>query len=232
MPNFKRDFGLDDDMGSLDDDMIEQRLVPAARDDLARSRQQLLATIVLMGINRIVVTDGKINAKIKFQFQAKENQQMTASAYDYVKTGNVYTSDGKYDQGNEGEWNQGSSSQGSWQGASSTGKDYAKGEYTSSVTPDVRVTSQVDTSSTGSIQASGQIMGEVSINFKSDVFPLEKLVDSGQLQQLQNAQAGGRPARQRAAGDAPAAGAPANAPQQAGGNPPPQQGTPPAPRST
>jgi hypothetical protein len=31
---------------------------------LASSRQQLLATMVLMGINRIVVTDGKISAKI------------------------------------------------------------------------------------------------------------------------------------------------------------------------
>ena len=31
---------------------------------LASSRQQLLSTMVLMGINRIVVTDGKISAKI------------------------------------------------------------------------------------------------------------------------------------------------------------------------
>lgn len=31
---------------------------------LASSRQQLLATMVLMGINRIVVTDGKIKAKL------------------------------------------------------------------------------------------------------------------------------------------------------------------------
>jgi hypothetical protein len=32
------------------------------RGGLARQRQQLVATMVLMGINRIVVTDGKINA--------------------------------------------------------------------------------------------------------------------------------------------------------------------------
>jgi hypothetical protein len=31
---------------------------------LASSRQQLLATMVLMGINRIVVTDGRISARI------------------------------------------------------------------------------------------------------------------------------------------------------------------------
>lgn len=38
------------------------RKKPARR--LASSRQQLLATMVLMGINRIVVTDGKIHAKL------------------------------------------------------------------------------------------------------------------------------------------------------------------------
>ena len=36
----------------------ENELVPAARE-----RQQLLATTILMGINRIIVTDGKINFK-------------------------------------------------------------------------------------------------------------------------------------------------------------------------
>lgn len=32
---------------------------------LSRNRQQLLATMVLMGINRIVVTDGRIGAKLR-----------------------------------------------------------------------------------------------------------------------------------------------------------------------
>ena len=37
---------------------------PAAIKRLATQRQQLLATMVLMGINRIVVTDGKIKATV------------------------------------------------------------------------------------------------------------------------------------------------------------------------
>jgi hypothetical protein len=41
-------------------------LVAATRRRLARNRQQTLATIVLMGINRIVVTDGRITPRIKF----------------------------------------------------------------------------------------------------------------------------------------------------------------------
>lgn len=40
-----------------------RQLVTAARRRLAVQRQQVLATMVLMGINRIVVTDGKITAK-------------------------------------------------------------------------------------------------------------------------------------------------------------------------
>src|SRR5204862_202510 len=58
----------------------------------------------------------------------------------------------------------------------------------SSIEPDVRVTSEFDLQQSGNIQAAGQIMGEVSVNFKSDVFPLEKLVDTDQLQKLTQAQ--------------------------------------------
>jgi len=39
-------------------------LVAAARRRMAIDRQQLLATVVMMGINRVVVTDGKISARV------------------------------------------------------------------------------------------------------------------------------------------------------------------------
>jgi len=41
-----------DPVTSLDERTLERRLVPAARAQLAKSRQQLLATMVLMGMNR------------------------------------------------------------------------------------------------------------------------------------------------------------------------------------
>ncbi len=69
---------------------------------------------------------------------------------------------------------------------------YARGNDETDVTPDVRVTSEFDMSQEGSIQAAGQIMGEVSVNFKSDVFPLEKLADTDMIQKLQSAQGAGR----------------------------------------
>jgi len=51
-------------VGKLETDL--RKLVAATRRRLARNRQQTLATIVLMGISRIVVTDGKITRRIGF----------------------------------------------------------------------------------------------------------------------------------------------------------------------
>jgi hypothetical protein len=90
----------------------------------------------------------------------------------------------------------------------------------STVEPDVRVSAQADLQQEGAIQAAGQVMGEVQVNFKSDVFPLEKLVDTDQLLMLTQAQGAGRgappppapgaaPAAKNATPTTPAAAAPA-----------------------
>ncbi|MGQ0538829.1 MAG: hypothetical protein ACT4R6_07790, partial [Gemmatimonadaceae bacterium] len=88
---------------SLDDDAIEEKLVPAARTSLATSRQQLLATMVLMGINRIIVTDGRIAAKVLFDFQARDNFKYAYSAtkFDYGKQ-YKYTGEGESESDVEG----------------------------------------------------------------------------------------------------------------------------------
>ncbi len=56
------------------------RLVQAARMQMARSRQQMLSSMVMLGINRIVVTDGLINAKVVFNFRASDEAQREARA--------------------------------------------------------------------------------------------------------------------------------------------------------
>ena len=66
MPDFMQDLGLPFPIDEVDDDIVEEELVPAARKRMAIDRQQLLLTLVLMGINRIVVTDGKISASAVF----------------------------------------------------------------------------------------------------------------------------------------------------------------------
>lgn len=53
----------------LDADLVAGPLVEAGRTRLAEQRMQTLATMVLMGINRIVINDGDIQAKLQFHAQ-------------------------------------------------------------------------------------------------------------------------------------------------------------------
>jgi hypothetical protein len=83
MPNFKNDLELPEDVTSVDADTAESTLVPAARRKIARGRQQLLASMVMMGINRIVVTTGRIYAKMGFHIDAHDyGSAATASEFD------------------------------------------------------------------------------------------------------------------------------------------------------
>jgi hypothetical protein len=210
LPNFKKDLGLSDDITDLDEETINDKLIPAARDDLARSRQQLLSTMVLMGINRIIVTDGKINAKVQFQCSAKDQAQTKAVHYDYYNFGQITATSVNASGLDSGLGSDDSDEFG--------GSNYARGGQSVSM-PDVKVTSQTNTDSTASLQASGALFGEVSINFRSETFPLERMADTNQITRLQQAQAGGRgaPAPTEAAAPvptaaaAPAAAAPAKA---------------------
>jgi hypothetical protein len=207
VPDFGKDLGLGESITSLDEDVIEDRLVPAARDDLARGRQQLLATTILMGINRIIVTDGKINAKIRFNFSVNEKRTMNAQAFDYVNMGRTNTAQGEY----ESEYEGGSYERDNEKTSRQDGSYYSSGKWQYASTPDVRVTSEVNLNSDANIQAAGQIMGEVSVNFKSETFPLERMVDTNQLLSLQDAQGAGRGALPAPGAATPAAAAPAPA---------------------
>jgi hypothetical protein len=210
----------------LSDPDNENELVQSARTQLATSRQQLLATMVLMGINRIVVTDGKIQAKIMYDFQARDNAktQRSATAMDYAtdSSGNVQKT-----SGSEGQFE---TSQGG--GETSTGSDgtedrktgdfYTKGQYKYTEQPIITAVSTATEASESSLQTKAQLSGVVDINFKSDYLPLEKMADSFQIGMIQNASKPGRGAgaaaggKGTAGGAAPAAGAPASPPPAAG----------------
>ena len=83
LPSFFQDMGFAAP-ADIDDEAIEQVIVPATRRFLAESRQRTLATMVLMGINRVVVDDGEIQAKLQFHIDATEAMQMRFEQY---KTG-------------------------------------------------------------------------------------------------------------------------------------------------
>lgn len=60
----------------LNDEMIETQLVPAARLRVGEQRLQLLATMVMLGMNRVMVTDGRITARLMFRAAAKDRSNL------------------------------------------------------------------------------------------------------------------------------------------------------------
>jgi hypothetical protein len=198
----------------LQDEDTEQKLVQAARTQLATSRQQLLATMVLMGINRIVVTDGKIQAKILYDFQARDNtrRQRSAAAFDHARDrwGNVqrtYNSEGDFDQSYEGGETSGKWGEDSYERRD--GSWYSKGTYKYTQQPIMTAMSAASETSDSALQTRASLAGVVDINFKSDYFPLEKMADSFQIGQIQNA---AKPAAQGTGGGAPGAATATTAP--------------------
>lgn len=195
MPDFQAELGTDAPVEDLADEDALQKLVVAARTEIARGRQQLLATTILMGINRIVVTDGRINAKVSFNFTASDSVERHGQYMEYEK------------QVMEGE-------------ITSTDM-HVKGRFEQPV--GLKVFTQND--SVGAIEANAALSGDVTLRFKSETFPLEKMMNSTQLFALNQAQSGGRgtptAAPPPSGAPAPAATPPAQAPAQQPAAPPP-----------
>ncbi|KQQ78766.1 hypothetical protein ASF73_04445 [Xanthomonas sp. Leaf131] len=149
----------------LSDPDQESRLVQAARLQMARSRQQLLSSMVVLGINRIVVTDGAINAKVVFDFRAEDHAQRNAGAslYDSESSSNRRKSGMGINLG--------------W-GAAGTVNTSVQRHMTT-------VKSSVDEDSGSSQEMKAKLTGEVRVNFKSDYFPMEKLASPGMIASIQ-----------------------------------------------
>ena len=64
---------LPDRVDSIDETTIEEVLVPAARRKLAQSRLQMLSTMVMMGLQRIVINHGRIRATMGFHIDATDS---------------------------------------------------------------------------------------------------------------------------------------------------------------
>jgi hypothetical protein len=211
LPNFRDELGLDEDITSLDDETIEEKLVPAARNDLARSRQSLLATMLLMGINRIIVTDGKINAKLRFDFRARDTMQNYAQTFDYANQGMTTVSQSQREE-NVTTGENYSETRG-WFNGSKSGESsrWTKGVDQVTTTPVITLQKYDETQTQAEISAEGQLRGEVSLNFKSETFDLNKLASADEVFKLERVRTAGRGALPPTA-NAPAPGAPAATP--------------------
>lgn len=71
LPNWRGDLGVTGSP-SLEESWLEEKLVPAGRRKLAQSRLSMLSTMVLMGMNRITVTGGKLRATMAFHIDTSD----------------------------------------------------------------------------------------------------------------------------------------------------------------
>jgi hypothetical protein len=157
-PDFKSLFNLQQDV-DVDDDSAEETLVPGARRKLAKNRHQMLAAMVLMGINRIVVTSGHINAKMGFRINTKDiGHAATASEFD--------------------EHNEVSTGFGGGLGALFGGPEAS---FQNSVT----YVSSTKKDSSDELDVQADLTGEVDLKFKSDYFPVSRFADPNMLALIQ-----------------------------------------------
>ncbi len=161
------DLGLEKPLNDLSDEMQEHQLITKARLQIAKSRQQLLASMVMLGINRIVVTDGLIHAKVVFDMRASDvaARQAKASMYDKQQDTESVTTSASY---------------GGWFSPVS-----ASMTATASHDHMTTVQSSVDETSESKAALKANLTGEVRVNFKSDYFPMEKLANPQMIAAIQ-----------------------------------------------
>jgi len=203
MPDFFADLGLKAPVTSLDEDNVEQELVPAARRRIAMDRQQLLATMVMMGVNRLVVTNGTIEASCMFELDTTDARKRAGSRATTSDFGRTSTSE----QGNEGGTSNSAKRDMKWDtdhyltsGTDTRSHDdhatwYSKGSQ--ATTAKFNMTTANSYSDEQTINLHAQLTGKVKVNFKSDYFPMEKMVDVLQINQIKEKTAAATPAVQQ-----------------------------------
>lgn len=178
LPDFFKDLGLDSPVSSLDEDTVEQQLVPAARRRMAMDRQQLLATMVMMGINRLVVTDGRIEASVLFELDTRDkverhfNRTTDRGRDESTQTEHGY--DGSYSRSGGGWFSDETEQKSKWYGKSAT-----------QTSANFKVSTTRSEDSTSKVDLHAKLGGKVNINFKSETFPLDRMVDVLQINQIQ-----------------------------------------------
>jgi hypothetical protein len=175
MPAMFRDLGLPTDT-SLDDDTIEEKVVPGMRRRMALDRQQMLTTMVMMGVNRLVVTNGSIDASVLFELKAGATDKRASSVRGSY-TGGQFASN--YDDRSTETTT--TDSGGFWGsifgGTDKTTQDnWYRGHYDSDMAQFSVSTASSDSSS-AKLDLHTKLTGKVHVNFKSDYFPMERMLD-------------------------------------------------------
>jgi hypothetical protein len=178
LPPFFQDLGLAEPVESLDEETTEQVLMPAARQRLAMDRQQLLATMVLMGINRIIVTDGTIRASVVFDLKTEDSVRRN---FDYTRTHASAYEELTKEQSRSGWF-------------SSWFRPYTR-DRTTKLNVNTESAMEKGEDSESRVELKAKLAGNVDLRFRSETFPLERMADVLSINQInQNA----RPSRENA----------------------------------
>ncbi|HEY5722405.1 MAG TPA: hypothetical protein VIT45_08790 [Allosphingosinicella sp.] len=184
--------GFEGDLSDLSDENQELLLVNHARMQMARSKQQLLASMVMLGINRIVITDGSITAKVQFDMRSTDTakRDYRAAMFDKQTSRNKNTSAAGFHFPGFG------------------GGSVNVNERSHVAT----VSTGLDETSESKLDMKAKLAGEVRVNFKSDYLPLEKMATPAMIGAIQGNSQPVEPRNLARPAPVPGAPAPAAAP--------------------
>ena len=134
----------------------ESGLVPLVRRNLARQRQQMLATMVMLGMQRIVVESGRLNAAMRFHIDTR-----SAAASDQGST---------FDEHN----------------VLQAGMSYGIGPWGVDVkmTNTIGYVSTERNQTTEEMNTSLDLNSSVELVFKTDYLPLDRMAGKGQVDRI------------------------------------------------
>jgi len=134
----------------------ETSLLPFARIQMARQRQQMLATMVMLGMQRIVVDSGKINASMRFHIDTRSAaQDEQGSTFNFQNTINASGSYGV------GPWG-----------------------VSASVSNTIGYVSTQRSQTAEEMNTDLDLNSSVEINFRSDYLPLNRMASSEQASRI------------------------------------------------
>ena len=85
MPAWLAEFG--EDGNELSAELLEETILPQARERVAQQRLSTLATMVLMGMQRVVIKDGSIGARLRFRAAAVDRAAVQYATSNDPSTG-------------------------------------------------------------------------------------------------------------------------------------------------
>jgi hypothetical protein len=93
-PSWLADFGQEGQ--ELSTELLEETLLPQARERVARQRLSTLSTMVLLGMQRVVVKDGSVGARLRFRAAAADRAAVQyATSNDPGSGGSVWSARGQ-----------------------------------------------------------------------------------------------------------------------------------------